>query len=52
MLDIPDELTYVIHDDQVKFQIDDVSSNWMSMNDSFIKRIHPDNLNSVFLKNI
>ncbi len=43
-----DELSFEIHDNQVKFRINDVSTNWMSRDDSFIKRIDKDNLNHKF----
>lgn len=49
-LNVPDELDYEIHEDKVKFKIKDVSSNWISVNDSFIDRINPDNLNSLFIE--
>ena len=46
---IPDELFFEVHDDQVKFKINDVSTNWLDKDDSFIKRIDNDNLNHELL---
>lgn len=42
---VPDELSFEVRDNQVKFTIGDLSTNWMSRDDSFIKRIDKDNLN-------
>lgn len=47
---VPDELNYELHDDNVKFKISDVSSNWMGTDDSFINRINPDKLNRLFIE--
>ena len=42
---VPEELSFEVRDNQVKFSIRDLSTNWMSEKDSFIKRIDKDNLN-------
>ena len=46
---IPDELDYEIEGDSVKFEIMNVSTDWISSDDSFLKRISEDNLNNCFL---
>jgi tetratricopeptide (TPR) repeat protein len=48
-LNIPDELTYEFQNNKFKFTFRDLSTNWMSDTDSFIKRIDKSNLNPVFL---
>jgi len=40
-----DELSFEVRDNQVKFSMGDLSTNWMSRDDSFIKRIDEANLN-------
>ena len=48
---IPDELDCKFQDNHVKFKINDLSTDWMDDDDSFIKRIDNDNLNHDFLIN-
>ena len=48
---IPDELDCEFQDNHVKFKINDLSTDWMDDDDSFIKRIDNDNLNHDFLIN-
>ena len=43
-----EELAFDVKDNRVKFSIDELSTNWMSKDDSFIERIDKDNLNSHF----
>ena len=50
ILDVPSQLDFEIRDDKVRFRIDDVSTQWMMEDDSFIKRIDESNLNPVFLR--
>ena len=45
-----DELNFEIKNEQIQFSIDGVSTNWMSQNDSFIKRIQIDEINPAFVK--
>ena len=47
---IPDAVKCEIQDDNVKFIYGDLSTDWMSDDDSFVKRIDESNLNPVFLK--
>lgn len=47
--DIPEELNYEIKDSNVKFTIDDLSTDWLNFDDSFIERINKNYLNKVFL---
>lgn len=44
-----DELSFEVRDNQVKFSMGDLSTNWMSRDDSFIKRIDKDNLNQKYM---
>lgn len=46
---IPNELDYEIEGNSVKFEIMNVSTYWISSDDSFLKRIDKDNLNKCFL---
>jgi len=46
---IPDELNCEIEGNNVKFEIMNVSTDWISSDDSFLKRIDNDNLNKCFL---
>mgnify|MGYP006992079853 CR=1 FL=1 len=48
-LDIPD-FTCECMGDKVRFQIGDISTNWISKDDSFTKRVDKSNLNKAFLK--
>ena len=48
-LDIPD-FTCECMGDNVRFQIGDISTNWISKDDSFTKRVDKSNLNKAFLK--
>ena len=50
ILDVPSQLDFEIRDDNVRFRIDDVSTQWMMEDDPFIKRIDESNLNPVFLR--
>lgn len=50
IFDIPSELGFEMTDDRVKFHIDEISTNWMSDDDSFTKRIDKASLNPRFLK--
>lgn len=46
---VADELALEVWDDMLRFTLDDLSTNWIKSDDSFIKRIEKDNLNPVFL---
>lgn len=48
-LDIPD-FTCELRDGKVRFQMGNLSTNWMAEDDSFIKRIDESELNKAFLK--
>ena len=45
---IPDELSLEVQNNQVRFKINDLSTDWMNEDDSFIKRIGKNNLNDEF----
>ena len=47
-LNIPDELRYEVRFDKIKFSVNGQSTGWMSCDDSFVKRINKNNLNSKF----
>lgn len=42
---VPDELEFEVSANQVRFTIDDLSTNWMSADDSFINRVDKDSIN-------
>lgn len=44
-----DGIDFEVSDDKIRFQIKDISTDWMSRDDSFITRIDQDNLNKEFL---
>lgn len=46
---VPEEISYEIRSDKVRFTLNGLSTNWIGEDDSFIKRIDKDNLNEVFL---
>ena len=48
--DIPLEIKYEFCEDKIKFSLDDVSTNCLSEDDSFIKRIEKSQLNENYLK--
>lgn len=48
-LNIPDELSYELEGDRVRFTIDGVSTDWIVCDDSFIGRIDANNLNRAFV---
>ncbi len=50
IFNVPDELTCKVHDDKVKFKINDISSNWINSDDPFIQRIDSDNINPFFIE--
>lgn len=47
---IPDELTYEKEADKVRFTFNGLSTDWMGLDDPFIKRIDENNLNREFLR--
>ena len=46
---VPEEISYEIKANKVRFILNGVSTNWMGEDDLFIKRIDKDNLNNIFL---
>ena len=48
--DVPGMLDFETVDDKVKFHIGAISTNWMKIDDMFIRRIDESNLNPLFLK--
>ena len=46
---VPEEISYEIKANKVRFILNGVSTNWMGEDDLFIKRIDRDNLNKIFL---
>ena len=49
IFNVPDEIAFEVRDDMVKFTFSDFSTGWMSVDDSFSKRIDKSNLNPIFL---
>lgn len=45
---VADEITYEIKDDRVRFAAGGISTDWMDMDDSFIKRIETEKINPAF----
>lgn len=46
---VPEEISYEIKANKVRFILNGFSTNWMGEDDLFIKRIDRDNLNTIFL---
>ncbi|WP_295603457.1 tetratricopeptide repeat protein [uncultured Methanobrevibacter sp.] len=46
---IPNELNYILKDNMVKFEINNVLTNWIDVDDPFVQRILENNLNPLFL---
>nr|WP_294999088.1 tetratricopeptide repeat protein [uncultured Methanobrevibacter sp.] len=42
---VPDELEFEVSDNRVRFTVDDLSTGWMGVDDSFIRRVEKDKLN-------
>ena len=47
---IPSQIRCEFQNNLVKLTFNNLSTGWMRDDDSFIKRVNEDNLNSVFLK--